>query len=380
MKVAGIVAEYNPFHAGHQYHIAQTKAQADAVVVVMSGSFVQRGLPAVTDKWQRAEAALAGGADLVCELPAVFAVSGAETFAAGAVNILNALHVDTLSFGSESADAAALTAVAKLLVDEPDDFCGVLRQTLSGGAGFAAARTAAVEKILGKDAAALLKRPNDILAVEYLKAIIRQNSPMKPRAIRRVGAGHDTLSKDAFPAARAIRRQLYERPDSAYRKLIDRFDHFIMAKLLTADLSDLRSLPDVSEGMEFALKNALKTAQDTADVINAVSSKRTPKSRVRRALCAFALNLDGATCATLQKAPPYLRVLGFNNIGQKLLKRYKKAAALPIVNNLVTNRTKLSAVQRAVLEQDIRATDLRDYLETGHVTHQDFLKHPLIYN
>lgn len=377
MKIAGIVAEYNPFHAGHRHHIEMTKKYTDAVVVVMSGGFVERGLPAVFDKWERAEMALDGGADLVCELPAIYATSGAENFATGALGILNALPVDMLSFGSESADIKSLSKIAALIADEPTNYKTILHEKLADGAGFAVARTAAIERILGTDAAAILKNPNDILALEYLKALHTRHSAITPVAVKRIGADHDTLSDHDFPSARAIRQQYYKENKNHYATLIDRYDGLIMAKLITADLSDLRALFDISEGMEFAIQNALETAQHTQDVIDQVSSKRIPKSRVRRALCALALNLTKENLKILQSAPPYLRVLGFNQTGRTLLRQFSDAD-IPIITNLKSNRTRLNKTQRDVLAIDIRATELRDYLATKKMTHKDYFNHPVI--
>jgi predicted nucleotidyltransferase len=396
MKTLGIAAEYNPFHNGHRYHLhaARKRAEADAVMVLMSGAFVQRGAPACADKWQRAEWAVAGGADLVCELPTIFACARAESFATGAVAILNACHMDTLAFGVETDDLPRLQSLAHYLTEEPAAFRRELAERLAAGAGFAAARSRAVQTILGEDAAALLRSPNNILAIEYLKAVRQQASRLRPIAIPRLGSAHhdqntegDLLSGsairhalgrgDAKAVAAGIPYAIEHLTKSHYPQIRARYRRFVVSKLITADLEQLRALPEMGEGLEFALQNALAASPKYDAMIDRVSSKRIPKSRVRRILAYLALNISGPTLTSLQTAfAPYLRVLAFNRRGQRLLAQLRDRCGLPILTNLRSNQTRLSPTQRAILALDVRAQDLWSMLTDQPIYHKDYLQSP----
>ena len=207
MKIAGIIAEYNPFHTGHAYHIAQTRAALgpeSAVVAVMSGNWVQGAECAIADKWTRARLALLGGADLVLELPTLWAVSSAETFARGGVEILDACGVvDVLSFGSESGELEPLAQAAACL-DTPA-YRLELNALLPSGLSFPRCRQLAAQNLLGEEAAAVLASPNNNLGIEYLRAISRLGSAMAPMTVRREGAAHNSLSQDRPPQLSATR-------------------------------------------------------------------------------------------------------------------------------------------------------------------------------
>lgn len=399
MKTLGIVAEYNPFHNGHRYHLkaARKRAQADAVMVLMSGAFVQRGAPACADKWQRAEWAVAAGADLVCELPTIFACARAESFAAGAITILKACQADALAFGVETGNLPLLQSLAHYLGEEPAAFRHELADRLAAGAGFAAARSQTIQTILGEDVAALLRSPNNILAIEYLKAIEQQAASLRPIAVpRRGSAHHDQNTKGDLLSGSAIRKALCHDDSPAvdhgvpydiacltkyhYPRIHARYRRLVISKLITADLEQLRTLPEVGEGLEFALQNALTAAPKYDAIIAQVSSKRIPKSRVRRILAYLALNISGSTLTSLQTAfTPYLRVLAFNRRGQQLLAQLRDQRGLPILNNLRSNQTQLSLTQRTALNLDIRAQDLWGMLTDQPIYHKDYLQSPKRY-
>lgn len=224
MKVVGIVAEYNPFHNGHRYHIEEARkcTGADFVVVVMSGDFVQRGEPAVIDKYHRTEMALSQGADLVLELPAAFACASAEYFATGAVSLLHALGcVDTLCFGSECGHLDLLEEIADLFIQEPSEYKEYLKTALKSGYSFPAARDEALKEYFAEDLvktaqiASVLSAPNNILGIEYIKALKVLGSSIRPVTITRMGQGyHETTFSDSFCSATALRR-LLETPNTA---------------------------------------------------------------------------------------------------------------------------------------------------------------------
>ncbi|MBR2667406.1 MAG: nucleotidyltransferase family protein [Oscillospiraceae bacterium] len=370
MRTAGIVAEYNPFHSGHQYHIAQTRARlgADtAVVCVMSGSFVQRGEAAIADKWARAEMALRSGADLVLELPLTAALSSAEGFARGAVQTLAAAGVtDVLSFGCESGALEPLQAVADCL--NSPAFSDVLRGELRGGIPFAAARERAVEALLGREAAAPLRRPNDILAIEYLRAL--PGTGMTPLAVRRQGAAHDgTAEESEYPSAAALRARLmkeetppagwmppaslavWERECLAGRAPVDieRGQRGILALLRTRTREDFAALPDSGGGLADRLYRASREAGSWQELLELAGTKHYTNARIRRLFLRAALDLREQTL------PPWLRLLGSNARGRMLLARMRDD--LPIL-------TKPSHVRRmgpeaeAAFSADLRAADL----------------------
>ena len=400
MKLAAVIAEYNPFHNGHRHHLNLTRSAAGAthIMVVMSGGFVQRGCPAVMDKWTRAEMAIKGGADLVCELPYIFAGSGAEAFADGAVAILNAARaVDLLSFGSECGDIAMLNAISDTLCAEPDIISNALKYYLNQGMGFAAARTKAVCDIMGEDASDLLKTPNNILAVEYLKAINRQHCAFTAFTVKRDGAGHNTAASEnpVFSSAKHIRDCLEKgdilsaAPYVPYTsdalknmragKISKNYSNALLARLTACDLSDIRALPDVSEGLEFAIKNALKEADNIEGIIDAVSSKRIPKSRVRRILAYLMMAVEEEKVTALRQAPPYLRVLAMNEKGRDIIKMIKSRSDMPILTNLRANQTKLNTEQKEILAFDIKATDLQSLFSNSFCYHRDYTKNPVLH-
>ena len=214
MKTVGIIAEFNPFHKGHEYLIRTLKKEtgSDYAVIVMSGDYTQRGAPAIFDKYTRTKMALLSGADLVLELPLYYSTSSAEFFAGGAISLLNGLScIDYLGFGSESGDTSSMRQIASVLADEPSEFADAIKENLKSGMNYAAARSAALSSYLDTDAS-LIANPNDILGTEYIKALLIQNSPIAPVTIKRIGASYndDTLSEDSniFSSARAIRLAL----------------------------------------------------------------------------------------------------------------------------------------------------------------------------
>ena len=374
-KVCGIVAEYNPFHNGHRYHIEQTRAllgEDTAIVCVMSGNFVQRGEPAVFLKHARAEAALRCGADLVLELPLPWAMATAEAFARGAVALLAASGVVThLGFGSESGDLAALDRIAELLLRPEMD--PLIRDSLAVGLPYAAARQRAAETLAGEPLEPFCA-PNNILGIEYLKALRASNLPMTPVTVLRRGAGHDESgTRGEYPSAAFLRQRLTndrglagQMPDDAYNVFARETEQgrgpVLPAALETALLSRLRmlplsafaALPDAGEGLENRLYRAAREEATADAVLAAAVSKRYTRSRLRRMLWAAALGLRGEDA---EGAPPYLRVLAANAWGRELLARMRKTASLPVITKPVAVRALDARAQRVFgLEAD--AADL----------------------
>ncbi len=363
-NVIGIIAEYNPFHRGHRYQIetAAAAASADAAVVVMSGNFVQRGSFACADKWTRAEMALRNGADLIIEIPVARCLGDASSYASAGVGLLEATGIVThLAFGSESGDLETLQAAADHLNAEAPDLQEMIRAFQAAGRSYPAARAAALEACCGIPAE-VLSRPNDILAVEYLRAV----RTLSPVPVRRVGPGyHETgIGKEALMSSSGVRQALREGRDISaaipenirWQKipfLLDesRFADLIRYRILTAGIREIMDCPAGEEGLAHLLKEAARTEDTPEGLILAVKSRRYTYTRISRLLYQLLL---GITREQAAEPPEYLRILGFTEKGRELLRDMTDGAAtLPVITNV--NRTKVVSRQ---LETEFRATDL----------------------
>lgn len=348
MKIVGIVAEYNPFHAGHRHHIEETRRRLGeecTVVAAMSGNFVQRGDAAITDKWARARMALEGGVDLVLELPTAWAASSAEHFAFGAVSVLKMAGVDTLSFGSESADSAKLKAVAAVL--DTEEFKTELQPHLDQGLPFALCRQKAVEALLGAQTAACMANPNDNLGVEYLKAANRLGFDPEVIAVPRVGAAHDGGDHPDYPSASHVRQEILngavpmDNPGSL--KFNERA---VLARLRQMTAEEFEALPDCGEGLAVRLYEAVRKAASLEEVYDFAKTKRYAHARIRRAVLWAALGLKESD---RPHTPPYLRVLGANERGRAVLK------AIPEDVTVITKPTHGKGIP--LMELEARCTD-----------------------
>ena len=332
----GIVAEFNPFHNGHKYLIQTAKEfTGESVVVIMSGSFVQRGGIAVTDKLTRAKAALSNGADLVLELPVTFSHNTAQRFATGAVATLGACGIITsLAFGSESGDIISLSDAAYELANEPEAVSQKIKQLMKEGISYPAARQIAYD---GAFDTSVLSTPNDILAVEYLKACLELNLNISPLAIKRTGVDHDSKkTTSSIASASQIRQMLYNGKKTGNFMPYSDFAVYDGKRLDTAVISNLRlSSPeklslicDVAEGLENKFIQAAMQTDTVGDLCEAVKSKRYTLSRIRR--IAYS-SLIGITKDAAALMPSYIRVLGMNENGRQLLRDMKDKADLPII-------------------------------------------------
>ena len=366
MRVCGIIAEYDPFHKGHERHLllAREKSGADYVICVISGSFTQRGAPALLSAHHRAEMALRCGADAVLQLPYAFSVREAESFALGGVCILTALNCVThLSFGSETDDISLLQAAAQLLEQPDDAFTTALLSSLKKGLSFAAAQGQALKAALGPDAEAL-NAPNAALALSYLRAIRRLNSALIPVPVLRTQDYH-ALEMEAYPSATALRGAILrgdwegaERavPPAALPVLKRAIreglcppgglDAILRHTLLTADKEKIALWPGVDEGLEDRILAAAKTEVSREALINAVKTRRYTQGRISRALCHGML---GVTKASLPALPDHARILGFRESARPLLRAMQKSG-FPLI-------TRPARADCAGL--DIRADELR---------------------
>ncbi len=341
METVGIICEYNPLHLGHlrqMQEIRRLLGADTAIVCLMSGNFVQRGHPAIVDKSLRAKAAVDCGADLVLELPVTCALSSAEGFAAGGVKLLSPFCTH-LCFGAESGTAETLMATAQALLSPP--FGEELRRQLALGISFPAARQAALEQ-LGADAS-LLRQPNDLLAVEYCKALLAQNSPMRPLPLRRPGSYHAAQADPACPSATAVRSLMLSGGDWAQlvppgafagAKLhsLETGERSILARLRTMSDEEFEVLPYGSEGLWRKLMHESRRQATLEGVLTAVKSKRYTRSRLdRMVLCAF-LGIDKER---LSAPAPYCRVLGLSGRGRAVLNQARQAGAFPHIGQAV---------------------------------------------
>lgn len=376
MAAAGIIAEYNPLHLGHCCQLRRLRAllgEETPVICAMSGNFVQRGDFALLGKHARAEAAVRSGADLVLEIPLSWACAPAERFAQGGVEVLQATGLVTdLVFGSESADAGAIRSATEALLGP--DFPEALRRELAGPHSFAAARQRALAGLIGEEGAEVLSRPNDILAVEYAKALLREGSEVHLVPILRQGAGHDQDGGE-YPSAGSIRRmiqegrraealaamapamrELYEAEEARGRAPVFAAgaERAILAQLRRMGEADFLALDAGGEGLGNRLAAAAREAASLEEVLDRAKTKRYAYSRLRRlALWAYL----GLRPETLPARVPYLRPLAMNQRGRALLAEARRRAALPILTKPADVR-RLSPEAQAVFRREVLATDL----------------------
>jgi len=386
-KVLGIIAEYNPFHNGHSYHLEQAKKLTGSsyTVAVISGNFTQRGSTALIDKWSRAEIALNCGVDLVLELPTLYATSSAENFADGAVKILNSLKVvDYLAFGAETSDMDLLEPIADVLYKEPKAYKMLLANELKKGVSFPKARENALMLYLGdiRKYLNVLSSPNNILGLEYMKSLKKYNSIIKPVAITRFEAGYNDISYSGnIASATAIRNIIKNGNFKVLRKLVPApsygilmdnikqghiipdlsvFERQIIYNLRKMSLSEISELPDVTEGLENSIKKVANSCNTVNEFLNLIKSKRYTSTRLQRILIYSLLGITKKDMALSKKVNPYIRVLGFNKRGKFLISEIAKAnPKLDIITSVKRFiDTSSNKNLKSVLEKDIWATNV----------------------
>lgn len=399
MKAVGLVTEYNPFHNGHLYHLnkAMELTGADISVAVMSGDFVQRGEPAVLDKYTRTSMALNSGVNLVVELPVNYAVSSAESFAAGALKVLDYIKADSIAFGSESGDIERLSKLAHILCDNEDTLYKEISKYTANGISYAAARQKVVEKLTDKDTAAMLTSSNNILAVEYLKAIIKNNYAIKPYTVQRQGDSYnDTDIRSEYASATALRENLkadniseyipvkaglilssntnYIYPDDITEALFTRLLDILFASNYDKNvfIENVMQYPDVSKEIAGRLyKSAIDMITRTVpqrseskdnwafsfgSLCEHIKTKEVPLSRIKRALVRITLGLDKKHMEKYANEP-YIRVLGFDKKGQEYLSYIRKTVEVPLITK--------TADYKEMLLDDIHAANIYNMMVAG---------------
>lgn len=385
MKVVGLITEYNPFHNGHLYHLkeAKKKTHSDYSIAIMSGNFLQRGEPALMDKWTRAKIAVENGVDLVIELPTFFALNSAEYFAKGAVSILDSLNIiDTIVFGSEHGHMDLLSNIASHLIDETDQFTNQLQIELKKGHSFPKARASALSHLLSDDLKDILNSPNNILGIEYIKWLKKLNSKIEVDTVRRTGTNyHDIHFENNIASATAVRLELKNAnylldavkqviPEGTYTHMKE-YEPFIYPESLfpyldyllrVTNYDTLAKIHDISEGLENRILSSILEANSYMDLVDLTKSKRYTQTRIQRVLAKALLQVTDDYLNYSDKDFEYMRILAMNNNGQALIKQIKKATEIPIITNL--NKVKdLNTNQQKLLDLDIKASNLYALLQ-----------------
>lgn len=388
-KVLGIVAEYNPFHNGHFYHMQESKkiTEADSCICVISGNFTQRGEPSIVNKWAKTYMALCCGADLVIELPTIYSISSAENFASGAIKIFDSLKIVTdISFGAECNDLATLNNIANVFYSEPANYKTILNHELKRGLSYPMARENAVLMYLNdiKRYANVLSNSNNILAIEYLKALKQQKSMIQPNIVPRKNVYYnDQKIVDDFASATAIRKLMLNREYAEVRKVVPRstyqiigeeykknhiilgikkYEKEIIYALRVMPIEEIQNLPDVNEGLEFTIKKAASETNDIEELIEKVKSKRYTQTRIQRILLYVLLGITKKDMEDSKKMVPYVRVLGFNSRGKilvsEIMNQNPKLNMITSVGKYVNKKMPKNKQLTRMLDLDINSTNI----------------------
>ena len=378
-KRIGIIAEYNPFHNGHLYQIQKAKelTGADTVITVMSGNFTQRGDTSLINKFEKAKIALQNEVDMVIELPTIYSISSAENFALGGVKILNEIgNIDYLVFGIEEENLEKLQAIADVLVNEDDEFKRNIKEELDKGNSYPKAREIVLKKVLSSEnMEKIMQKPNNILAIEYLKALKTTNSKIKPFAIKRKNTMHnDENINENYASGTYIRKLFIENnfdeirkvvPQYTYERLlelknqgtyvssINDFSDIVIYKIRTMTKEEISKIADVNEGLENSIKLASTTCKTIDEIIEKVSTKRYTKTRISRILTYILLDITKSEMEQAKKNNPYIRVLGINKKCEGILKTINN-------NKLITSLKKFEENngENQLLNIDKKATEI----------------------
>jgi predicted nucleotidyltransferase len=378
MKTVGIIVEYNPLHNGHAYHLQEAKWQtgADAAVAIMSGHFLQRGEPAIVNKWARTEMALRAGADLVLELPFVFAARNAELFAYGAVATLHATGVvDTLCFGSESGTIDWMVKLARCLTEEPESFKDKIRQSLDTGISYPKAYGIAVNEFAathaGLSSSVNVSEPNNILGLQYCVALERLKSPIEPATIQRTKAGYHQshITDSRIASATALRKLIFDEDLMAIKPYVplgtyeilqreaaegrfpvswDLFFPYLQSMIIACPPEELQLILEMGEGLENRIAKTMPHASDFHNLMELLKTKRYTWNRLQRVLLYTLFRLTRDKIAQAGSDPAYIRVLGFTDKGRSLLRKMKEKSSLPVI-------TRIGQGKHPMLDLDTRA-------------------------
>lgn len=379
MKAVGLIVEYNPFHNGHKYHVEQSRIQndADVVIAVMSGSFLQRGEPALVNKWSRASMALYGGVDLVIELPYIYSTQHAQYFAEGAVSLLEALHCDSFCFGSENGTISSFIETYETMTQHQEAINEAIRDFSKQGNSYPKSISLALHSLgLQADNDIDLTKPNNILGYQYIRSALDHNFRIQPSLINRVAAGyHDaTLPSGTIASATSIRQALLQSnqedngvksymPTYSYTELDEYLNRnhllhnwenywsLLQYRLISTTQEELSNIYEVEEGIQYRMKVAAMNSASFAEFIMKVKTKRYTLTRLQRICVHILTHSKKEDVKQLLKQPAYLRILGFTKNGRDYLNKKKKKFELPLIS-------KVSSVEHPALALDIKAANI----------------------
>lgn len=379
MNITSIIAEYNPFHNGHKYHIetARKITNADYIIAVMSSSFVQRGDCAIYNKWIRTKAALLGGADMVIELPVIYSTASAENFARGAVKIIELTGIaDKIAFGAETESIELIKTTASILNSQTDEFKAALKKALNNGLSFPAARAEAISYI-NYNCADILNSPNNILAIEYLKALLLFNSDIAPCLVHRTASEYNSEEiLGSIASATAVRRAIKENQANLIKNTVphdcfelykneqpvfpDSFSDALAYKLRVMTPSEIDKISGISEGLENRIIKTVGKYSNISDICTQLKTKRYTYTRIMRVLFHILLDITKTQEDMFSpiKFEPYIRVLGFRKSAEPLVKELSQKAAAPVIMNINKDEHRLSEKQRLLLDLEKKATDI----------------------
>ncbi|MCM3594425.1 nucleotidyltransferase [Metabacillus idriensis] len=402
MKAVGLVVEYNPFHNGHLYHLqaSKEKSEADTVIAVMSGHFLQRGEPALVSKWSRTKMALQQGADLVVELPYAFATQKAEIFSDGAISILEALKCHSVCFGSENGEITPFLETAKTLAERDSDYQDAIKYYMKQGISYPSAQTKAYQSLDTGGHTLDLSMPNNILGYQYVKAIQKQGSAISPLTIKRTSAGYhdEEFNETPIASATSIRKAIFSEenkdiqsfvPETTWdnlKKYNDDFDTFhqwedyfgfLKYTICTMTHGELKQIYEVEEGLENRVKSLIHQAASFKDFMEQLKTKRYTWTRLQR-LCLHILTRTTKDQMKLNETgSPYLRLLGMSSQGRAYLNSIKKTVDRPIVSTL-------SAFSHPLLDLDIKAASVYAMVFPEPIRsqfmHSEYSTRPIQYN
>lgn len=401
MNISAIISEYNPFHNGHKYHIEKTKklTNCDGLVIVLSGNFVQRGVPALLNKFKRTKLILENGADLVIELPSIYALSSAEFFAGGAISLLNGLNcINSLSFGSEEGTLDMLNLISDILINEPVLYKDELKNFSKKGLSFPKARELSLNnyltKILGKNEIyieEIVSKSNNILSIEYLKSLKLNKSNITPITVKRQGEDYNSLTFNyKFCSASAIRNSIFKEknvknikdfvPDNVFTTIENNINNITMPSDIfqfikykaTVDKIPI-SLPDANDGLNNRIMTKIHESTNYDELLNNIQTKRYANTRIFRLLAQYFIGFEQFDVKNLRKAPcPHARILGFNSIGKEILSEIKKNSNIPIITKFPKNNL------TPYLELDLKSTAAYSIINKSTPYNDDYLTSPII--
>lgn len=397
MNITGIITEYNPFHLGHLHHLKECKknTNCDGVICVMSGNFVQRGMPAIMDKWERAKIAVKNGVDLVVELPLIFSISSAEAFAYGAVALLEKTKiVNNLYFGSEHGNVLDLNKIASVIIKEPIEYKNTLKKELAKGVPYHYARLTSLKNYFNDiNLEEIISSSNNILGIEYLKALIRLNSPIKPYTLKRIGSNYnDENITSLYASATSIRKTLsfndFDKikevlPKESYEEIINlkntdyKFVYpedifpFLKYKILTEG-ENLSKLSQLKEGLDNKIKKEILNSNNLNEFILNIKSKRYTYTAISRALVSFFIGMENFSLDDIKNSSiEYIRPLAFNERGSKILKEIKNKESVKIITKLPKN------IENSMLSLDLLGTKAYSILNKNISPMEDYLRSPI---